>query len=143
MATLDHIGIAVNAVPELAKLWKILGFQSGAIETVPDQGVRVHFFSLPGKSPHIELLEVQDIEGTPKNAIAKFIQKNGPGIHHLSFLCETGELDSLCLTLRNQGFRLIYETPRIGAQGMRINFIHPQTAGGVLIEIMEPVSGGA
>lgn len=97
------------------------------------QGVQVHFFNLPGDAPHLELLEVKDPEGT----VSKFIKKRGPGIHHLSFSVESGKLDSLCAALKNEGFRFTYDTPQKGAQGMRINFIHPATAGGVLIELME------
>ncbi len=130
---LDHIGIAVKQVPELSRLFSILGIPLGPVEAVPDQGVEVHFFNLPGGAPHLELLSVQDPEGT----IAKFIEKRGQGIHHLSFSVESGSLESLCSVLRNAGYRLIYDVPRLGAQGMRINFIHPQSCSGVLIELME------
>ena len=75
----------------------------------------------------------------PSSAIAQFIQKRGPGIHHLSFRVASGELDALLVKLKAKGYRLIYETPRMGAHSMRINFIHPSSAGGMLIEVMEPV----
>ena len=74
----------------------------------------------------------------PEGAVAKFIQKRGPGIHHLSFRVEKGELDPLCDKLKAEGYRLIYDAPRDGAHQMRINFIHPSSAGGILIEVMEP-----
>jgi methylmalonyl-CoA/ethylmalonyl-CoA epimerase len=130
---LDHIGIAVQQLPELQQLFALLGISSGPVESVPDQGVDVHFFNLAGNAPHLELLSVQDPEG----AIAKFISKRGPGIHHLSFEVESGGLDSLSDTLRAAGYRMIYNEARSGAQGMRINFIHPQSCSGVLIELME------
>ena len=134
MVTLNHIGIATEAGnSQLDKLFKILGISKGISESVPEQGVSVHFFSLPGEPPHLELLEVQD----PQGSVANFIKKRGPGIHHLSFLVEKGKLDSLSKTLIEQGFRFTYEQPKTGAQNMRINFIHPATAGGVLIELME------
>lgn len=134
MITLNHIGIATAAGnQQLEKLFKILGFQKGATERVVDQGVQVHFFSLPGAAPHLETLEVEDPNGT----VAKFIQKRGPGIHHLSFQVPKGRLDSLMTELSAQGYKFTYEQPRLGAQNMRINFIHPATAGGVLIELME------
>ncbi len=136
-ATLDHIGIATadaaGKPSPLSKLFQILGIQKGITESVPEQGVNVHFFSTAGAPPHLELLEVSN----PQGAVAKFIEKKGPGIHHLSFLISNGALDSLCERLKSEGFKLTYETPKIGAQQMRINFIHPATAGGVLIELME------
>jgi methylmalonyl-CoA/ethylmalonyl-CoA epimerase len=132
--SLNHIGIATAAGnSQLEKLFRLLGIARGVSEQVVDQGVNVHFFNLEGTPPHLELLEVQD----PAGSVARFIEKRGPGIHHLSFLVEKGGLDALMSTLTAEGFKFTYETPRAGAQGMRINFIHPATAGGVLIELME------
>jgi methylmalonyl-CoA/ethylmalonyl-CoA epimerase len=132
--TLNHIGIATEAGnQQLEKLFKILGITRGVSEDVPEQGVSVHFFSPSGEAPHLELLEVKDPEGS----VSKFIQKRGAGIHHLSFQVETGKLDSLCEQLKQDGFRFTYPEPKLGAQNMRINFIHPATAGGVLVELME------
>lgn len=135
-ATLNHIGIATESGSDrLEILFRILGISRGPSEKVEDQGVNVHFFSPSGEAPHLELLEVMDPEGS----VAKFIQKRGPGIHHLSFQVESGTLDPLSEHLKKEGFRFTYEAPRKGAQGMRINFIHPATAGGVLIELMEAI----
>lgn len=132
-ASLNHIGIAVSALPQLTQLFQILGLSVKTQEDVPDQGVRTHFLPLPVAQSQVEFLEVIDPQGT----VAKFIEKRGPGIHHLSFQVKTGELDALCATLRNSGYRLIYENPKSGAHQMRVNFIHPASAGGVLIEVME------
>jgi methylmalonyl-CoA/ethylmalonyl-CoA epimerase len=135
--SLNHIGIATETGnAQLDRLFRILGIQRGASEAVPDQGVNVHFFNLEGTPPHLELLEVQD----PRGSVARFIEKRGPGIHHLSFLVESGGLDALSEKLKAEGYRFTYETPRKGAQNMRINFIHPASAGGVLIELMEAAS---
>jgi methylmalonyl-CoA/ethylmalonyl-CoA epimerase len=132
--SLNHIGIATaTGNTELEKLFRILGITRGISEEVKEQGVKVHFFSPEGSPPHLELLEVQD----PTGSVARFIEKRGPGIHHLSFQVETGGLDPLIATLKAEGFKFTYETPKAGAQGMRINFIHPATAGGVLVELME------
>ena len=132
--TLNHIGIATEPGNlQLSRLFQILGISKGISERVAEQGVDVHFFNLAGEPPHLELLEVQDPEG----AVAKFIQKRGPGIHHLSFEVESGKLDPLVEILRKEGYRFTYEQPKMGAQNMRINFIHPATAGGILIELME------
>ncbi len=132
--TLNHIGIATSpGNRQLEKLFKILGITRGISEAVAEQGVNVHFFSPSGEAPHLELLEVVD----PAGSVAKFIEKRGAGIHHLSFQVEAGDLDPLCEKLKAEGFRFTYDAPKKGAQNMRINFIHPATAGGVLIELME------
>ncbi len=132
--TLNHIGIATAAGnTQLEKLFKLLEIERGPSEAVPDQGVNVHFFSPTGHPPHLELLEVKD----PAGSVAKFIEKRGAGIHHLSFLVDPGTLDALCAKLIREGFKFTYEQPKRGAQNMRINFIHPATAGGVLVELME------
>ncbi len=133
---LDHLGIAVQDPAPLKKLFGLLGIQGDHIEDVPEQGVKTHFLPLPQTATQIELLEVTDPEGT----VAQFIKKRGPGIHHLSFRVSGGQLDSLCTKLRGEGYRLIYDAAKKGAHQMRVNFIHPSTAGGLLIELMEPSS---
>ena len=133
-ASLNHIGIAVADLPKLKKLFSLLGLEVGHVEDVQEQGVRAHFLDLPREQGHLEFLEVTDPEGT----VAKFIEKRGPGIHHLSFLLKKGELEPLCKRLAAAGYRLIYDRPRAGAHEMSINFIHPASAGGILVEIMEP-----
>lgn len=135
VASLNHIGIAVADLPGLKKLFGLLGLSIGHVESVPEQGVRAHFLKLPLEEGHLELLETTDPEGT----VAKFIQKRGPGIHHLSFKLVRGELERVCDLLKNEGYRLIYPAPKAGAHQMRINFIHPASAGGMLIELMEPM----
>jgi methylmalonyl-CoA/ethylmalonyl-CoA epimerase len=133
MAVLNHIGIAVSDKARLEKLFALLGFSVNHSEPVPEQGVVTHFLPLPQNVTNLELLEPSDPQGT----IAKFIASRGPGIHHLSFELKQGELDALCGKLKAEGFRLVFEQPRPGAHGMRVNFIHPASAGGVLIEVME------
>ncbi len=133
---LNHIGIAAAQLPELKRLFELLGLKVTHTEPVPDQGVTTHFLpipSKPGEPTSLELLEPIDPEGT----VAKFIQKKGPGIHHLSFTVDPGTLDATCEKLRAAGYRLTYDQPRNGAHQMRINFIHPASAGGMLIELME------
>jgi methylmalonyl-CoA/ethylmalonyl-CoA epimerase len=96
--------------------------------------VVTHFIDLPAESGHLEFLEVTDPAGT----VAQFIKKKGPGVHHLSFLLRRGELESVSQNILKEGFKLIYPQPKKGAHGMRVNFIHPSSAGGILVEIMEP-----
>jgi methylmalonyl-CoA epimerase len=117
--TLNHIGVAVKDLPEMKKLFAVLGLSISGTEPVPEQGVTTHFLPLPKAAPSIELLEVTD----PKGTVAKFIEKRGPGIHHLSFTVTKGGLDSLCAKLIQSGYRMIYPAPKNG---------------GMLIEIMEP-----
>jgi methylmalonyl-CoA epimerase len=133
-ASLNHIGIATQSVPALEKMFAILGLKTAHTEPVPDQGVVTHFLPLPVRETTLELLEVTDPQGT----VAKFIEKRGPGIHHLSFELPLGSLDGACSALKQAGYRLVYDQPRDGAHQMRINFLHPATAGGLLIELMEP-----
>lgn len=134
--TLNHIGIAVADLPGVKKLFSILGMETTHLESVPEQGVHTHFlpFEVERSGSCLELLEVTDPNGT----VAKFLQKRGAGIHHLSFRVERGELDPLCAKLQAENYRLTYDSPRPGAHQMRVNFIHPASAGGMLIEIMEP-----
>lgn len=134
MPKLNHIGIASSDLPKLQELFSLLGLTVSKSEEVPEQGVHTHFIPLPGEAPHLEFLVPLDETGP----VAQFLDKRGPGIHHLSFQVEKGELDPLCGKIASSGFRLIYPAPRPGAQGMRINFIHPASAGGMLIELMEP-----
>ncbi len=134
MTSLNHIGIAVSKLPELQKLFALLDLKSEHVESIPDQGVKAHFIDLPTQQSHLELLEVTD----PHGKVAQFIAKRGPGIHHLSFLLDKGALLPTCEKLRQAGYRLTYDQPQKGAHQMLINFIHPASAGGILIELMEP-----
>lgn len=133
MAQLNHIGIAVSALPELKKLFSLLNLQVTHSEDVLDQGVRTHFIPLSAEGASLEFLEPIDLN----SPVSHFIQKRGPGIHHLSFLVEDGTLNQMCERLRSEGYRMIYDHPKVGAHQMRINFIHPSSAGGMLIELME------
>jgi len=136
MAKLNHIGIAIQDLPRMKELFQLLGSDISHSETVPHQGVIAHFVPLQSANSNIEFLEpLQDSSG----AVARFLKQKGPGIHHLSFETEKGELDSLCDRLRKNGFRVLYDQSDRGANGMRINFIHPASCGGILIELMEPV----
>jgi len=134
MINLDHIGIAVLDLPKIRKLFTILGLKIDRSETVAEQRVHVHFVQIHSENTSLELLE-------PMNSVspvAQFINKKGPGIHHLSFGVASGELMALCDRLRDEGYRLVYAQPRSGAHKTKINFIHPESAGGMLIEITEP-----
>lgn len=135
MTSLNHIGIACGDPAPLRRLFEILSLSEGASEKVLDQGLTASFFSGTLHPVYLELL--QPLEGV-RSPISEFLAKRGPGIHHLSFLVEQPRLEPLSTELRLAGFVLLYEKARLGAHGMMINFVHPKSCSGILIELMEP-----
>ena len=125
---IDHLGIAVPNLSEATKAWEALGFTVGAVHDVPTEKVRTAF--LPIGESRLELLEPTD----PTSVIAKFLEKRA-GLHHVCVLVE--DLDATLAELKARGVRLIDEKPRAGAGGCRVAFVHPQAAGGVLLELKE------
>ena len=127
---IEHIGIAVDGIEKEAPFWKLLLDNCEAIsEEVKEQKVITEIFDT-GKGK-IELLEAT----SPESPITKFIEKRGQGIHHISL-----QVDNIKLALEElteAGVELIDKTPRIGAEGFLIAFIHPRSAGGVLVELAE------
>jgi len=124
---IEHIGIAVASLEEAIPYYeKVLGLECYAIEEVADQKVRTAFFRV-GETK-IELLESTDPEGS----IGKFIEKKGPGVHHLAFAMEN--VGEALQHAADQGVRLIDELPRKGAEGLQIGFLHPKSTQGVLTE---------
>jgi methylmalonyl-CoA/ethylmalonyl-CoA epimerase len=127
---IEHIGIAVVALETAIPYYeKLLGTVCYAIEEVTDQKVKTAFFKV-GQTK-IELLESTDPEGP----IGKFIEKRGEGIHHIAFA--VNELEEVLEEAKEAGIRLIDETPRKGAEGMHIAFLHPKSTFGVLTELCE------
>jgi methylmalonyl-CoA/ethylmalonyl-CoA epimerase len=128
---ISHIGIAVTSIEEAAPFYRdILGMQFEGTEVVAEQQVKVAFFAV-GES-RIELLEPT----SPDSPVAKFLEKNGPGVHHVAY--EVADLKGRLAQLKAQGLRLIDETPRSGAHHTRIAFLHPKASGGVLTELCQP-----
>lgn len=125
---IEHIGIAVTSLEESVPYYeKVLGLECYAIEEVADQKVRTAFFRVGDTK--IELLESTD----PGGPIGKFIEKRGPGVHHLAFAVENvGESLKYASA---QGISLIDEVPRKGAEGLLIGFLHPRSTQGVLTEL--------
>ena len=127
---LAHIGIAVKDLERSAQLFsKLLGVSPYHEELVPDQGVRALSFRI-GEAA-LELLESRRDD----SAIARFIEKRGEGVHHLSFIVE--DLQKEIKRLRELGFEIVDSHPRPGAGGYRVAFLHPRSTNGVLIEISE------
>ncbi|MEE2827857.1 MAG: methylmalonyl-CoA epimerase [Myxococcota bacterium] len=128
---LHHIGIAVPDLDSGASLWgpEGLGFTEEGREDVEDARTRVAMF--PIGENRIELLEPMDDE----SPVARFLQRRGPGIHHLCF--EVEDIEAECERLRTAGVRLLSEAPSPGAHGSLVMFLHPKDTGGVLIELNE------
>jgi methylmalonyl-CoA/ethylmalonyl-CoA epimerase len=126
----DHIGIATSKIDEALGLWRdALGLHVDFMEEVADQGVRVAM--LPIGETHIELLEPLS-EDSP---VGKFLQKRGPGIHHVAV--RVTDIRASLAQLKEKGTRLIDETPRTGAGGCLVAFVHPSSANGVLLELVQ------
>jgi methylmalonyl-CoA/ethylmalonyl-CoA epimerase len=126
----DHVGIAVKSLEERLAFWHgALGMQLSGRATVPSEGVSVAF--LPAGESRVELLEAS----RPDSPIAKFVEKRGEGIHHITFQVEA--IQPLLDRLKTAGVPLLDETPRTGAEGTRVAFLHPRAAGGVLVELVE------
>lgn len=132
---IDHLGIAISNLNEGVKLYRdLLGFDLEGYEEVEEQKVKVAILNAQGKAPNIELLEPTS-EDSP---IYKFIAKKGEGIHHIALSVK--DIEKVLENLKKSGIRLIDETPRIGAGGKKIAFLHPKSTKGVLIELCEPQS---
>lgn len=130
---ISHIGFAVENLDAAIKRYRLLlGVESVHVIDVPDQKVRVAIFPAPGfPGGRIELLQAM----SPDSPIARFISKRGEGLHHLSIYVD--DIGEKLAELKAAGFQLIDESPRIGAEGNRIAFVHPGSANGVLIELEE------
>ncbi|HEX4039027.1 MAG TPA: methylmalonyl-CoA epimerase [Acidobacteriaceae bacterium] len=133
MPELDHIGIAVKSIDTARKLYESLGLQIVHEETVEQEQVRTAM--IPAGDTRIELLEPT----APDSPIGKFLAKRGEGLHHIAL--HVGNIEAALETLKAQGARLISEDIQIGAGGHLYFFVHPSSAGGVLLEICEdPIS---
>lgn len=127
-ARIAHIGIAVRALDEMLPFYReVLGLAEVPLDDA--DGARIA--GLEAGDSLVELLE----PARPGSPIANFIEKRGPGIHHICFAVD--DLDAALARCRSAGIRLIDETPRVGAEGKRIAFLHPSATGGVLVELTE------
>lgn len=130
---IEHIGIAVKSLEESIPYYEeVLGLKCYAIEEVPEQKVKTAFFKV-GETK-LELLESTDPEGP----IGKFLEKKGEGVHHIAFA--VNDLEKVLTETEEKGIRLIDKTPRKGAEGLDIGFLHPKSTHGVLTELCEDKS---
>ena len=127
---IEHIGIAVESLDESAPFWReVLGITHRTKETVESEGVVTDIYDTG--SGKVELLEALE-EHSP---VAKFLEKRGPGIHHISL-----QVDDICgaiVELKAAGVKLVKDEPSVGAEGYLVVFVHPSSTGGVLVELTE------
>jgi len=127
----DHIGVAVNKLDEAISLYRdVLGLKLEGVHVVEEQKVRVAFFSTGGET-RIELLEPTESD----SPVAKFIDRHGEGVHHISL--KVRNIEGVLEALEDKGLRLVDEKPRVGVGGAKIAFIHPKSTRNVLFELCE------
>ena len=132
MIRLEHIGIAVKNLSDSNELFRrLFGESQYKIEEVASEHVNTSFFRI-GESK-VELLEGTD----PDSAISKFIEKRGEGIHHVAF--EVEDIQAEMKSLEGEGFRLLNEQPKRGADNKLVCFLHPKSANGVLVELCQTI----
>ncbi|WP_438387541.1 methylmalonyl-CoA epimerase [Actinopolyspora saharensis] len=136
VSAIDHVGIAVADLDEAVDFHRrTFGLVPTHQEVNEDQGVREAMLAAPGEAPgatRVQLLAPAREDST----IAKFLDRNGPGLQQLAF--RVTDVEAACERLRERGTRLLFETPRRGTADSRVNFVHPKDAGGVLVELVQP-----
>ena len=130
---IDHVGLAVTSIEEARGFWEALGLEISEIEEVPAEGVRVAMIDC-GEA-RIELLEPTRDD----SPIAAFLERRGPGMHHLCLRSNDVRADDGAL--RAKGYRVLRPEPTRGAGGCGVQFVHPKSAGGVLVELSEEGGG--
>ena len=133
---IDHVGVAVPDLDDAIDFYqRAYGMRLLHEETNEEQGVREAMMGVGESGSCIQLLAPL----SPESTIAKFLDRSGPGIQQLAY--RVVDLDAVSATLRERGMRLLYDTPRRGTSGSRVNFIHPKDARGILVELVEPPTG--
>lgn len=132
IVTIDHVGIAVPDLDEAIAFYRDrFGFEVSHEEVNEGQGVREAMITV-GSGPALQLLAPLNAD----TAIAKFLDKSGPGLQQLAY--RVTDIEAATAAVRDQGMRVLYDEPRRGTADSRINFIHPKDTGGVLIELVQP-----
>ena len=128
---IDHVGVAVEDIDSAVELYsQRFQMREQHRETVEEQGVEAVLLEV-GEG-HVELIKPL----SPESGVARFLEKNGPGLHHVAYA--TDDIDSALGAVREAGLRLIDEEPRRGIRDSRVAFLHPKSTGGVLTELVEP-----
>ena len=133
---LDHVGIAVPDLDEAIAFYRdTFGLRVVSEEVNAEQGVREAMLEVGDGETQIQLLAPLSADST----IATFLERGGPGIQQLAYTVD--DIDEASAALRAKGLRLLYDEPKRGTAGSRVNFVHPKDAGGVLIELVQPATG--
>ncbi len=134
---IDHVGIAVPDLDAAIEMYeKSFGMRCVHTEVNEEQGVREAMLEVGDSGSYVQLLAPL----SPESTIGKFLDKNGPGIQQVAYRVDS--IDEVSEHLRSQGLRLLYDAPKNGTAGSRVNFVHPKSAGGVLVELVEPGADG-
>ena len=134
---IDHVGIAVADLDAAIAMYEsAFGMRCVHTEVNEEQGVREAMLEVGDSGTYLQLLSPL----SPDTTIGRFLDKNGPGIQQMAYRVQ--DVDAVSATLRERGLRLLYPEARRGTSDSRINFIHPKDAGGILVELVEPASGG-
>jgi methylmalonyl-CoA/ethylmalonyl-CoA epimerase len=134
---IDHVGIAVADLDAAIAMYEsAFGMRCVHTEVNEEQGVREAMLAVGDSGSYLQLLAPL----SPDSTIARFLDRNGPGVQQLAY--RVASIDAVSEHLRAQGMRLLYDEPRRGTAGSRVNFVHPKSTGGVLVELVEPGPGG-
>ncbi len=134
---IDHVGVAVPDLDvAIAFYEQSLGMRLVHQEVNEEQGVREAMMAVGESGSCVQLLAPL----TPESTIARFLDRSGPGLQQVAYRVE--DVEEASTLLRQRGLRLLYDTPRRGTAGSRVNFVHPKDAGGVLVELVQPAGGG-
>jgi methylmalonyl-CoA/ethylmalonyl-CoA epimerase len=137
LTTIDHVGIAVPDLREAIAFYELtFGVRSVHEEVNEEQGVHEAMLAVGDGGTRIQLLAPLSEDST----IARFIDRNGPGLQQLAFRVD--DVEAVSAILRARGLRLLYDVPKRGTAGSRVNFVHPKDAGGVLVELVQPAGDG-
>ena len=130
---IDHVGIAVTDLDAAIAMYETsFGMRCVHMEVNEEQGVREAMLAVGDSGSYLQLLAPL----SPDSPIAKFLERSGPGIQQMAYRVDS--IDEVSAHLRAQGMRLLYDEPKRGTAGSRVNFVHPKSAGGVLVELVEP-----
>src|SRR3954451_17296199 len=130
---IDHVGVAVADLDAAIAFYRdTLGMRLAHEEVNEEQGVREAMMAVGDSGSCVQLLAPL----SPASTIAKFLDRSGPGLQQVAY--RVRDVEAVSATLRDRGLRLLYDAPRRGTAGSRVNFVHPKDAGGVLVELVEP-----
>jgi methylmalonyl-CoA/ethylmalonyl-CoA epimerase len=130
---IDHVGVAVPDLDAAIAFYRdTLGLRLVHEEVNEEQGVREAMMAVGGSGSCVQLLAPL----SPTSTIARFLDRNGPGLQQVAY--RVRDVEAVSATLRERGLRLLYDAPKRGTAGSRVNFVHPKDAGGVLVELVQP-----